>query len=151
MRDTAKYRGKVVVRPMTEDDIDQVVDIDNKITVPERAITYAEPVDSYIGGELAVSCVAEVGGEVVGFVLGRIAELRTGAPARALLELIGIDPRWQRHGIGTRLMEGFIQQCKQRGCRLIHVLAYAQDEQLRAFVISIGFSSSGLLDYRREL
>lgn len=151
MSNVGKRRQKVIIRTMTEEDISKVLAIDANITGPQRAITYAESVHSYLGGQLAVSCVAEVGGEVVGFILGRLAELRPGIPDRGLIELIGVDPKWRRQGVGTKLMDGFIEHCHHKGARLVHILAHVYDEQLRAFLCSAGFTPSAMVDFRKDL
>jgi ribosomal protein S18 acetylase RimI-like enzyme len=151
MSSAARSEPEITIRTMTEEDINKILAIDKKITAPQRAITYAEPVDNYLGGELAVSCIAEAAGEVVGFILGRLSELKPGSPGRGLIELIGVDPEWQRQGIGTKLVEGFIERCRQRGVNLVHILASVHDEQLRAFLYSTGFRASELVDFRREL
>ncbi len=64
----APKENDVRIRQMEETDIDATLEIDRIISRSERAFTYDNLVNSIIGGEMACSFVAEVGGQVVGFV-----------------------------------------------------------------------------------
>ena len=74
MGDAADQLADLKIREMTEDDIEGVLSIDRKITGSRRAVTYASVPSGYVGGELDVSVVADAGGQMVGFLLGRITD-----------------------------------------------------------------------------
>ena len=81
-------------------------EIDRKVTGSNRALTYTTVPDSFVGGKLELSVVAEAGGQIVGFLLGSITESPYGSADSALMRLIGVDPAYQRRGIGTALVQG---------------------------------------------
>ncbi|MDX6674503.1 MAG: hypothetical protein QOH11_1921 [Solirubrobacteraceae bacterium] len=61
--------------------------------------------------------LAEDGGEVIG------VSAALGFGATAWLSALGIDVRWRRQGIATRLMDARIRWLRRRGARTIHLLA----------------------------
>jgi len=66
---------KVAIRSMKEDDLSGVLALDRKIFGRDRALTYSDPVQDYVGGEMAMSWVAEVQGKIAGFILRRIGQI----------------------------------------------------------------------------
>lgn len=114
MERTVQVTSGVRVRPMEVEDIDGVLDIDRRTTGLNRATTYRDQIDSYLGGDLALSYVAELDGRVVGFVLGRIRDLRHGIYEGAWIEMIGVAPDCKRQGIGRVLLDGFFGGCRER-------------------------------------
>ena len=66
--------------------------------------------------------VAEVGGQVVGFVLARATQ--TTSPRAALLAQ-AVHPRYQRQGIGRRLHDAVLVRLRARGVRRVQLGAGA--------------------------
>jgi putative acetyltransferase len=66
-------------------------------------------------GQLTVSLVAEIGGEVVGHVALSPVVLSDGAPGWFGLGPIAVLPEHQARGIGSRLMQEALQSLRLRG------------------------------------
>jgi ribosomal protein S18 acetylase RimI-like enzyme len=142
---------EVNIRSITEEDIEGVLAVDRKITGRDRAVTYSTVPNSYVGGEMDVSVVAEAGGEIVGFLLGRISDSPCGLADAASLQLFGVDPACRRQGIATRLVEAFTDRCRERGVRSIHVLVSWHDWWLLSFLGSMGFARGEMAEFIRPL
>ena len=140
MAPAAEQKPQVIVRKITEDDIEDVLAIDRGITGNDRALTYASAPNSYVGGELGVSVVAEVDGKVVGFLLGQITDSPFGRSDTALMLLMGVDPGYRRRSIGSRLVKAFEGCCREKGVNSVHVMVSWQDWWLLSFIKSMGFS-----------
>lgn len=70
-------------------------------------------------GELVVGLVAEVGGDVTGYVALSVLK----SPERALaLAPVAVVPGHQRRGIGSTLIEEALRQARTDGWRMIFVL-----------------------------
>ena len=117
MGKTTEKGAGVTIRRMREEDIEGVLAIDRKIVGKERATTYDTMPRNYVGGELDVSVVAEVKGEIVGFLLGRMTESSFEAGNCFLLDLIGVDPDYRRQGIGRRM----VTRSSCGSCRNSHI------------------------------
>jgi putative acetyltransferase len=66
-------------------------------------------------GQLSVSLVAELGGEVVGHVALSPVALSDGSPGWFGLGPISVLPEHQARGIGSRLMQEALQSLRNRG------------------------------------
>lgn len=148
-RQKAEKAEKIVIRPMTEEDIQDVVAVDRKISGQGRSLTYGSPVDFYIGGEVGLSWVAEVSDAVVGFVLCSLAAPGPGQRKVAWLGSIGIDPDHRRRGIARELVDALVGQCRRLKIEEIHTVADRHDELLESFFRSTGLKPSELLHYSR--
>jgi len=137
---------KITIRPMVPDDVDNIVAINTKIAGADRALTYASPRYSYLGGELSISMVAEVDGKIVGFILGRLEDSARGW-LDAWTHFMGVDPDYYRQGVGTKLMEGFITRCKAQGAKAVHMMVNWNDWKIVAFLQSLGFSRGNMVDF----
>jgi len=147
----AEPRSGVNIREMTEEDIESVLAIDRKITGSSRATTYASTPSSYVGGELDVSVVAVASGEIVGFLFGRITDSPYGQADTASLELIGVDPEYQRQSIGSGLVRCFSEHCQQKGVRSVHVMVSWHDWWLLSFLRSMGFARGEMAEFVKPI
>jgi ribosomal protein S18 acetylase RimI-like enzyme len=142
---------EVNIRSITEEDIESVLAIDRQITGRDRAMTYTTIPNSYVGGEMDVSVVAEAGGEIVGFLLGRISDSPFGFADAASLQLIGVDPACRRQGIATKLVQAFTDRCRERKVRSIHVLVSWHDWWLLSFLSSLGFARGEMAEFLKPI
>ncbi len=151
MNAQTKQLPQVNIRRMTEEDIEGVLAIDRKIVGSSRATTYTTAPSSYVGGELDVSVVAEAGGQIVGFLLGRITHSPYGLADAASLEMIGVDPEYRRRGIGTGLARAFNEHCKQKGVRSVRAMVSWHDWWLLSFLRSLGFSRGEMAEFTKSI
>lgn len=147
----AKRQPQAGIRDLREEDIDAVLAIDQKVTGEDRAVTYATSPTSYIAGELDVSVVAEVSGQVIGFLLGELADSRYETADTAWLQLIGIDPDYQRLGIGSRMMQAFLERCRQNKVQSVRIMISANDWWMLSFVGSLGFARAERVEYIKAI
>lgn len=161
----AEKKADVKIRRMVEADLPRVNDIDRLLFGEERVPTWPFSFESYWAlYHPELSFVAEVGGRVVGFIVGTIVEeshsqsvLRLRhtieRPSRhrkvGWIDMIGIDPEYQHMGIGRALGNAFHEEC-QRSDAVMRGIARETDKRLRNFLASVGFKSSDLVIYERE-
>jgi ribosomal protein S18 acetylase RimI-like enzyme len=151
MAEVKRTKGSIAVRSMVDEDITAVLEIDRKITGKERAITYRDLVDSYIGGDLGLSCVAEIEGRVVGFVMGRVSYSESPVVESGRIQILGVDPQYWRRGAGALLVQGFMDQCRNKSVNLVHMSVNSRDDKLQAFLQHIGFAQRELIDFWKKL
>jgi len=141
----------VKIRPMESGDISAVLEFDKRITDAQRALTYEEPYALEQGGSLETSFVAETGSQIIGFILARIANPGEPIVGEGLIQTIGIDPKYHRKGIATRLVNAFLDLCRSRGIGSVHIIINEKDNLLQSLFVSMGFSSGQLIDYTLTL
>jgi ribosomal protein S18 acetylase RimI-like enzyme len=140
---------KIRVRPMEPEDIESVLAIDRKITGVRRAITYTELITGDLGGVLGLSLVAEVDGQVAGFVLARRALVGEPAIEVGLIQILGVDPDYQRQGVATRMINALLETCRAKKLSAVRIMANEKDSQLRGLFEHLGFRRGKLIDYTK--
>jgi len=151
MSDEPKKDLEVRVRQMREEDIEGILEIDRKIVGPDRATTYSSSPTNYVGGELDISVVAEAGGRVIGFLLGRVTDMPYGMSNSCIMELIGVDPAYKRQAVGRRMVEAFARACRERGIRTIRTMVSWHDWWLLSFIKSLDFAQGEMTEFVKNL
>ncbi len=146
MVNAAKHGGEITIREMTDDDLDDILALDKKIVGEERSVTYRDPIDVYLGGEYAMSFVAEADGNIVGFVLGRLWDADTG-----WLQSVAIDPEYRRKGIGNKLVGALIARSRSKGAKTVHTVASWRDWSLLSFLSTMEFARGEMVELQRTL
>jgi len=136
---------------MEPEDIDAVLAIDRKISGVQRAITYADLITGHLGGVIDLSFVSEINGQVAGFILARLAYVGEPVTEVGLVQILGVDPDYQRQGIATKLVNAMLERCKSRGIKTVRVTVNERDSQLRGFFQRMGFRRGQLIDYSKTL
>jgi ribosomal protein S18 acetylase RimI-like enzyme len=151
----AEPKEDIRIRKMMDADLAMVNEIDRALVGDKRATTWPFSFETYWSvyhPELA--WVAELNGEVVGFLAGYIkqtegtnsilrrADMQIMPPTRhqmvGWIEIIGVAPKGQYKGIGRQLVEAFIKECESEDA-LVNCLVRTGDEFLSNFYANIGF------------
>lgn len=142
---------KIAIRPMREEDLSGVLGVDRKIFGQHRALTYSDPIQDYVGGEMGMSWVAEVQGKIAGFILCQLAEPRLGMPHVAWIGSIGVDPDFRHRGVAGELTKALMKQCQSLKLKEIHIMADRHDEILEGFLSFMNFRPAELVHYVRQI
>jgi len=148
---TKKKNLEVNFREMKEEDIEGVLAIDRKITGQDRVLTYTPIPRSFLGGELAMSVVAEAEGKIVGFLLGQMISPNYQLGDIAVAQIIGVDPLYLRQHIGTGLVQAFTASCKKRGIDKVHAIVSMYDGWMLSFLRSLDFNHGEMVDFVKSL
>jgi GNAT superfamily N-acetyltransferase len=105
----------VKIRALSENDLDAVVRIDEKVLGRERRDFWKRKI-AYSDIYPRPAMVAEVDGKVVGFILGYVSGWEFGVPDFVgWIDTLGVDPDFQRKGIGKLLFQALIEVFKNSG------------------------------------
>ena len=106
---------KVKIRVLKENDIDAVVEIDKKVLGKERREFWKRKI-AYADIYPRPALVAELNKKVVGFIMGYVSGWEFGVPDTVgWIDTLGIDPAYQRRGIGRALFTALIENFKRSG------------------------------------
>ena len=85
--------------------------------------------------------MAEVGGKVVGFMLGEVrgGEFGLEEPT-GWVEFFGVDPNAREKGVGRSLIEALLARFKAKGAHVARTMVRAQDKEIDAFIRRMGFT-----------
>jgi ribosomal protein S18 acetylase RimI-like enzyme len=151
MANLERGEPKIRIRPMEHEDIDSVLAIDQKITGERRAITYTELITGDLGGVLALSFVAEVDGVVQGFLLARRVYIVEPPGEVGLIQILGVDPDYQRRGIASKMVKALLDACREKKLSAVRIMINERDEQLVGLFEHLGFRRGELIDYTKNL
>jgi ribosomal protein S18 acetylase RimI-like enzyme len=105
----------IKIRSLNENDLNAVVRIDKKVLGKERRDFWKRKI-AYSDIYPRPSLVAEVDGNVVGFILGYVSGWEFGVPnSVGWIDTLGVDPDYQRKGIGRLLFDALIEVFKNSG------------------------------------
>jgi ribosomal protein S18 acetylase RimI-like enzyme len=143
---------EVRVRGLDTIDIGAVVDIDEKITGQYRPEVWERRVGYYLRRDPDAALVAEVDGDVVGFMLGevRAGEFGLEEPT-GWIEVLGVDPDQQGRSVGRRLAEAMLEHFKIRDAQTVRTLVDEEMEGIAGFFTSLGFEPAPLRPFVKKL
>ena len=158
-------KGDVKIREMLESDLAKVSEVDRALFSKGRVTTWPFSFENYWKTyNPEIRFVAEVSGEVVGFMMGTIGReersrsilshtFRAGPLYRGdqvgWIDMIGILEDYWHMGIGRALVEAFQKECKRKNARM-RINVRDNDEELRQFLVGLGFVKSEIATYRKQ-
>lgn len=140
-------QGAVDIRPMVGSDIDAVLALDRKFGKGRSLLSHKDMAISDPRGPLDVSFVAEIDGNVIGFVISRLAHIMIPFTEVCMLHGILVDPDYQNRGIGIKLLGKLVSYCQDEGINTIRMPVEENNDELRRFVERLGFRPSKIVNY----
>lgn len=83
---------------------------------------------------------AKVNGELAGFIYARILSHHAGG--WCMLDNIGVEPKYRRHGIGEKLLKMLYKELKKRKVWYVQILEEAHHKKTRAFWKKMGYKET---------
>ena len=144
--------AEVKIRPVTELDIESICKIDERITGKYRPDVWEDRVIYYIRRDPDSSQVAEVGGRVVGFMLGEVrgGEFGLEEPT-GWVEFFGVDPQARDKGVGRALIEALFAGFKRKGAHVARTMVANADRDIDAFIRRMGFAPAPVTALEKKL
>lgn len=140
------------IRSLSEVDIGDIVEIDEKIGGKYRPKVWEQRIGYYLRRDPEVSVVALDDGRVIGFMLGEVRSGEFGLEEPAgWVEVLGVDPDCQGRSVGRLLGEAMLSRMKSRGAATVRTLVEKPMEDLGRFFLSLGFAPAPLVSYVKEL
>jgi len=137
----------LIIRPLKKGDLETLVEIDEKVLGEKRRDYWERKLESLNDKSSQVSMVAEIGGKVVGFILGEVSGWEFGVPENVgWIDIIGVDPAYQMEGVATRLAKGLINDLRAVGVKTIYTLVNWNDWDLLQFFHAMGFTRGDLIN-----
>ena len=143
---------EVTVRQLDTVDIGAVTSIDEKITGRYHPEEWERRIGYYLRRDPEAALVAELDGEVVGFMLGEVRSGEFGLmEPTGWIEVLGVDPERQGGRIGRRLAAALLEHFKAEGARSVRTLVDETMEDISGFFTSLGFEPATLRPFVKSL
>ena len=141
----------VKIRPMEPEDISGILEVDQKISGVQRALTYRDLVREALGGQIDMSFVAEVDNQFVEFVMAYLTYVREQVSEACVIQIFGVDPQYQRQGIASKLIQALLDKCRSKKIKLVRVMIDERDSELQGFFKRLGFDRDRYIDYSKTV
>jgi len=142
----------LVVRSLSELDLDGIVRIAEKTRHRYQPDLWEDRVTFYLRRDPEGSVVAELDGDVVGFMLGDVRSGEFGLEEETgWIEVLGVDPAHGGLGVGKALGEAMLERFRQRGVRRVRTLVDASMPEVKGFFERLGFEADQMTPYVKRL
>jgi ribosomal protein S18 acetylase RimI-like enzyme len=142
----------VMIRALKKDDLNAIVGIDERVLGENRRNYWERKLELMNDKFSQVSLVAEVEGEVQGFILGDVSGWEFGVPETVgWIDTIGIDPAYQKKGLATALSRELIQNLRALRVKTIYTLVSWNDWDLLQFFHAMGFTRGDMINLELKI
>jgi ribosomal protein S18 acetylase RimI-like enzyme len=142
----------VKIRALKKEDLEAIVGIDEKVLGENRRGYWERKLGGMSNRSSQISLVAEVEGEVVGFILGVISGWEFGVPETiGWMDTIGVDPVYQKKGVATALAYELVKHLRMIGVRTIYTLVSWNDWALLQFFHAMGFTRGDMINLELKI
>ncbi len=142
----------VEIRALKAEDLEAIVKIDEMVLGERRKDYWERRLTRMNHKSSVISLVAEVGGQVVGFILGDVSGWEFGVPETiGWMDTIGVDPVCQKRGIATALARELIKNLKAAGVKTIYTLVSWDDWDLLQFFHAMGFTRGDMINLELKI
>ncbi|MCD6261478.1 MAG: GNAT family N-acetyltransferase [Deltaproteobacteria bacterium] len=141
-----------VIRTVNPDDFVRISEIDEKIIGQSREDYWKFRAEMIQKEPPTASLVAEMDNKVVGFIIGEIGRWEYGTPGNiGWIDTIGVDPDYQRRGIGQILFREMTDKLKKAGIESMYTFVNWREWRLLRFFESIGFTAGDMINLKLDI
>jgi len=144
---------EVRIRSLQDFDLGGIVALDEKISGLYRPEVWETRLGYYMRRDPEGSVVAELDGEVVGFMLGEVRSGEFGLEEpTGWIEVLGVDPDCRGHAVGRQLTDRLLDHFRRLGARTVRTLVdVAQMEDIAQFFTALDFEAGSLRSFVKRL
>jgi predicted N-acetyltransferase YhbS len=144
--------ASIKIRAMAYGDLDAIVHMDKEMMGKERPEYWSMKIENQESRSPLTSLVAEMNGEVVGFIIGDASGWEYGLPNTVgWIDTIGIHPHYQRKGIAKLLFKEMIGNLRTVGVNTIYALVNWKEWDLLHFFDRMGFRKGDMIQLELKL
>jgi len=68
-----------------------------------------------------------------------------------VIQIFGVDPKYQRQGIASKLIQALLEKCRSKKIKLVRVMIDERDSELQGFFKRLGFDRDRYIDYSKTV
>ncbi|MFC1862762.1 GNAT family N-acetyltransferase [Thermodesulfobacteriota bacterium] len=141
-----------VIRKIAGQDLERIIEIDTKVLGQARPEYWEKKLELAEKRSPVSSLVAEIEGNVIGFIMGDANGWEYGAPENVgWIDTIGVDPDFQRMGIAKILFTEMISNLKKVGVEAIYTFVAWRDWTLLTFFDEMGFEKGDMINLELKI
>lgn len=140
-----------IIRRLRPEDADDINRISTAITNVPVDFDILRMIADQSGRTEDASFVAELHGQVVGYLIISILSGFFGIKRSAWISMLGVHPRFMGQRIGERMAEEGFKYCKFLGIKDVYTTVRWDSTDLLSFFKTLGFDRSNFINLRKQL
>ncbi len=141
----------VRIRRLETADADEIGRIYSAITQKPLQADFKKLIEAHALSSKDACFVAEMAGDVVGFMISYILTLGFGIEKSAWIATLGVNPRYMGQGIGAELAKEVFDFYKAEGIHNVYTSVRWDSTDLLSFFKTLGFDRSNFVNLRKIL
>ena len=141
------------MRPVQAEDLDRIIAIDRIVTGVEKTDYWYEVFHRYgaRSPRQRFFLVAEVGGDIEGYVVGEVRDWEFGSPPCGWVFGIAVRPDARLGGIGTALLAAISDAFRRAGVTKVRTLLARDNHLVLSFFRSQGMTAAPFIPLELDL
>jgi ribosomal protein S18 acetylase RimI-like enzyme len=141
----------ITIREMITEDVDQISAIYGGIIQKPVHPDFDRLIEKHANSEEDVCLVAELDGQVVGFIISYILTLGFGIEKSAWIATLGVNPKFMGRDIGRKMANKIFEYYQSLNIENVYTSVRWDSPDLLSFFKTLGFDRSNFINLRREL
>ena len=141
---------KIQIRKIEIRDADDIGRIEDAITQSASRVDFRQLIEEQVRRSEAASFVAEIDGEVVGYMISYMMYGGFGLEKSAWIAVLGVAPKYMGQGIGKRLAEEIFRVYEEIGVKHIFTSVRWDSVDLLSFFKTLGFDRSNFINLQKN-
>ena len=141
--------NNVRIRRLTKEDAAQVSRIYAAITMRDADPDFKRVIEDHARREDGACFVAEMDGNVVGFMISYILTAGFGVAKSAWIATLGVDPNCMGQGIGAGLAQEIFKYYNAQGVETVYTSVEWDSTDLLSFFKTLGFDRSNFINLKK--
>jgi len=143
--------NQVTIRNAMNSDFDAVIELD-LVGVAEKKPAYWRGIfDRYVtaGKDNGFFLVAEINGEVIGFIVGEVRAWEFGSPPCGWVFALSVSPKIREQGVGQLMLEEMCQRLKKTGVTTVRTMVDRENKLTLLFFRSQGLRTGRYIELEK--
>jgi ribosomal protein S18 acetylase RimI-like enzyme len=144
---------QISIRNAAPTDLDAVIALDVVDAAEAKPDYWRGVFEQYVKSEQEnrLCLVAEIGNEVVGFIIGEVRAWEFGSPPCGWVFALAVSPRLRQSGIGKQMFLEICQRLKQAGVTTVRTMVDRDNKLTLSFFRSQGLRTGRYIELERQL
>ena len=139
------------IRRLKIEDAEEITRIYAAITRKPASTDFKRVVEDHARREDGACFVAEMNGQVVGFMISTILTAGFGMPKSAWIATLGVSPDHMGQGIGAAMAEEIFAFYRSHGIENLYTAVRWDSTDMLSFFKTLGFDRSNFINLRKVL
>jgi len=141
----------IIIRELKTTDADDISTIYADITQKTATADFKRLIEKHAQSDQDVCLVAELNGQVVGFMVSYVLTLGFGIEKSGWIATLGVNPKFMGQGIGATLAKEIFKYYKDIGINNVYTSVRWDSPDLLSFFKTLGFDRSNFINLRKIL